>query len=93
MSEPFGLLVQDGFVQGRGAVDTNGGVASMLMAIEKVKELGVPLSGDAVFTTGVDEPIGGTGALAMVDRGFWAGAGIMTEPTANKTAPLCRGIL
>ena len=33
------------------------------------------------------------GSLAMVDRGFRADAGIMTEPTANRIAPLCHGIL
>jgi acetylornithine deacetylase len=92
-SEPFTPVVNDGFVQGRGAVDMKGGVASMLMAIEILKELGVPLSGDVVFTTVVDEEIGGMGSLAMVDRGFHADAGIMTEPTSNRIAPLCRGIL
>ncbi len=45
------------------------------------------------FTTVVDEEIGGMGSLAMVDRGFKADAGIMTEPTANRIAPLCHGIL
>jgi acetylornithine deacetylase len=92
-SEPFTPVVKDGFVQGRGAVDMKGGVASMLMAIETLKGLGVPLSGDVVFTTVVDEEIGGMGSLAMVDRGFHADAGIMTEPTSNRIAPLCRGIL
>ena len=33
------------------------------------------------------------GSLAMVDRGFRADAGIMTEPTGNRIAPLCHGIL
>ena len=33
------------------------------------------------------------GSLAMVDRGYRADAGIMTEPTANRIAPLCHGIL
>lgn len=92
-SDPFIPLVQDGFIQGRGAVDMKGGVASMLMAIEILKEIGVELSGDVIFTTVVDEEIGGMGSLAMVDRGFRADAGIMTEPTANRIAPLCHGIL
>jgi len=92
-SEPFTPVIRDGFVQGRGAVDMKGGVASMLMAIEILEELGVALSGDVVFTTVVDEEIGGMGSLAMVDHGFRADAGIMTEPTSNRIAPLCRGIL
>ena len=79
--------------RGRGAVDMKGGVACMLMAIETLKEIGAPLRGDVVFTTVVDEEIGGMGSLAMVDRGYRADAGIMTEPTANRIAPLCHGIL
>ena len=70
-----------------------GGVACMLMAIETLQEIGVGLGGDVVFTTVVDEEIGGMGSLAMVDRGYRADAGIMTEPTANRIAPLCHGIL
>ncbi len=92
-TDPFGPLVEDGVVKGRGTVDMKGGVACMLMAVEILKEIGVPLSGDVVFTTVVDEEIGGMGSLAMVDRGFRADAGIMTEPTANRIAPLCHGIL
>ena len=92
-TDPFKPELIDGFVHGRGAVDMKGGVASMLMAVEFLKELGVPLAGDVVFTTVVDEEIGGMGSLAMVDRGYTADAGIMTEPTANRIAPLCHGIL
>ena len=92
-TDPFMPVLKDGFLHGRGTVDMKGGVACMLMAVEILKELNIPLSGDVVFTTVVDEEIGGMGSLAMVDRGFRADAGIMTEPTANKIAPLCHGIL
>ena len=44
-----------------------GGVACMLMAVEIFKEIGVTLAGDVVFTTVVDEEIGG-----MVDRLRWS---------------------
>ena len=92
-TDPFKGVIADGFVQGRGAVDMKGGIACMLMAVEILKGLEVKLAGDVVFTTVVDEEIGGMGSLAMVDRGFHADAGIMTEPTANRIAPLCHGIL
>lgn len=92
-TDPFTPVLKDGFLHGRGTVDMKGGVACMLMAVEILKDLNVPLSGDIVFTTVVDEEIGGMGSLAMVDRGFHADAGIMTEPTANQIAPLCHGIL
>jgi acetylornithine deacetylase len=92
-TDPFVPVVLNGRVHGRGAVDMKGGVACMLMAVEFLKEAGVRLKGDVVFTTVVDEEIGGMGALAMVDRGFRADAGIMTEPTNNRIAPICHGIL
>jgi acetylornithine deacetylase len=81
-SDPFTPVAADGFVRGRGTVDMKGGVACMLMAVETLKDIGVDLRGDVVFTTVVDEEIGGMGSLAMVDRGYRADAGIMTEPTA-----------
>jgi acetylornithine deacetylase len=92
-TDPFVPTLEGGFVQGRGAVDMKGGVACMLMAVEILKELGIPLAGDVVWGTVVDEEIGGMGALAMADRGIRADAGIMTEPTANTIAPICHGIL
>jgi acetylornithine deacetylase len=92
-TDPFGAEIIDGFVQGRGAVDMKGGVACMLMAIEILRELEVPLRGDVIWGTVVDEEIGGMGALAMADRGYHADVGIMTEPTGNTIAPICRGIL
>jgi acetylornithine deacetylase/succinyl-diaminopimelate desuccinylase-like protein len=82
VSDPFTPVVAEGFVRGRGTVDMKGGVACMLMAVETLKEIGVELGGDVVFTSVVDEEIGGMGSLAMVDRGYRADAGIMTEPTA-----------
>ena len=92
-TDPFAPQVIDQQVFGRGAVDMKGGVACMLMAVEFLQELGITHAGDIVFTTVVDEEIGGMGSLAMVDRGFKADAGIMTEPSANRIAPLCHGIL
>jgi acetylornithine deacetylase len=90
---PFAGVVDDGRVYGRGAVDMKGGVACMLLAVEVLQGLGVPLRGDIVFSTVVDEEIGGMGTLAMVDRGVRADAGILPEPTNAAVSPLCHGIL
>ena len=65
----------------------------MLVAAEILHELRIPLSGDILFSTVVDEEIGGMGTLAMVDRGYHADAGILTEPTNNRISPVCHGIL
>ena len=91
--EPFAGVREGESIHGRGAVDMKGGVASMLSAAEILRELNVPLCGDIIFATVVDEEIGGMGALAMADRGYRADAGILTEPTGNRISPLCHGIL
>ena len=64
-----------------------GGVACMLEAAAVVRELGIPLRGDIVFATVVDEEIGGMGALALVDRGWRADAGILPESTGLAISP------
>lgn len=92
-SPPFEPAFDGERVVGRGAVDMKGGVASMLMAAEFLRELDVRLAGDLVFSTVVDEEIGGMGTLAMVDHGIHADAGILTEPTRASISPLCHGIL
>lgn len=90
---PFEGVLQEQKVYGRGAVDMKGGVACMLMAVEFLRDQGVSLSGDVLFSTVVDEEIGGMGTLAMVDHGVKADAGILTEPTDAAISPLCHGIL
>jgi acetylornithine deacetylase len=92
-TDPFTATVQDGKLYGRGAVDMKGGVACMLEAAAVLRELGVPLAGDIVFATVVDEEIGGMGALALVDRGWQADAAILPESTGLAISPICHGIL
>lgn len=92
-TDPFRAAIRDGRVIGRGAVDMKGGIACMLTAAAIVRESGMRLSGDVVFATVVDEEIGGMGALAMVDRGYRADAGLLTEATALASSPICHGIL
>ena len=93
VSDPFTPIVSEGFVRGRGDSRHEGRGRLMLLAIEILKEISAAPAGDIVFKTVVDEEIRGVGSLAMVDRGFRADAGIMTEKTANRIAPLCREIL
>lgn len=69
-SDPFTPVVKEGAVYGRGSVDMKGGVACMLMALTFLQELKVPLAGDVVFTTVVDEEIGGMGFAGYGRPGF-----------------------
>ncbi|MCM3715299.1 ArgE/DapE family deacylase [Halalkalibacter oceani] len=89
----FAAEISDGKLYGRGAVDMKGGVASMISAVEALKKTNVPLKGDVVVGTVVDEEAGGMGALDFIAQGYRTDGCILTEPTSLQIAPLCRGIL
>lgn len=62
---PLCGIVKDGNILGRGACDDKYGVAATLFLIKKMKELGIELTYDLLFTGYCDEEYGGSnGALA-----------------------------
>ena len=67
--DPFGAEIKDGKLYGRGAVDMKGGVAAMVSAVETLTALKVPLSGDLMLQTVVNEEHAGGGALGIVADG------------------------
>ena len=79
--DPWAAAIRDGCIYGRGIADMKGGIASMIMAVESIREVGIDLRGDVLVGTVVDEETGSMGMLSLVDRGYSADAGIMTEPT------------
>ena len=58
--DPFGGVVKDGFVWGRGALDMKGMIAVELMALKLLKRDGKKLKGDVVLAATADEEMGGT---------------------------------
>lgn len=66
--DPFGGVVKNGYVWGRGALDMKGHGIIQLMAMIALKRAGVPLSRDVVFIANADEEIGGLGSEVFVRR-------------------------
>ena len=62
--DPFGGLVKDGYVWGRGALDMKGMTAIEVMTLKLLKRNNVKLKGDVVLAATADEEQGG---LAGVD--------------------------
>jgi acetylornithine deacetylase len=90
-SDPFAAEVRDGKLYGRGSCDMKGGVAAMVLAFETLASLGVELAGDLLVATNTDEESSGAGAVALVEHGLQADAGIVTEPTTFEVWVACRG--
>jgi acetylornithine deacetylase len=89
-SDPFVAEVRDGKLYGRGSCDMKGGVAAMVLAFEALASL-AELAGDLLVATNTDEESSGAGAVALVEHGLRADAGIVTEPTGFEVWVACRG--
>ncbi len=68
MVDPFGGVVREGYVWGRGALDMKGHGIIQLMAFIALKRAGVRLSRDLVYVGNADEEIGGLGSRTFVER-------------------------
>ncbi len=90
--DPFGASIEGNLIYGRGANDMKAGIATNLFAMECVAELCLPLAGDLIFESVVDEEFGGSnGTLAGRLRGDNADAAVLSEPSSLRVCPAQRG--
>jgi succinyl-diaminopimelate desuccinylase len=83
--DPFGGVVRDGKIFGRGATDQKAGIAASIFAVEALRRSGVRLAGAIEQSGTVDEETGGFAGMAYLaelgyisrDRTDFA---ILTEP-------------
>ena len=66
---------------GRGTMDMKSGVIANLFAVRALRECGIPLRGDLILMSVIEEEAGGGGGtLACLERGHRADGLIATEP-------------
>ena len=82
--DPWGAVIEDGKMYGRGTCDMKGGIAAHIMAVRILLDEGIRLKGDLIIESPIEEEGPGTGTLACQARGYRADAGIVTEPTNNE---------
>src|SRR6266571_3896569 len=67
--DPFGGVIKDGYIWGRGAQDMKGEGIAELMTLLVLKRAGVPLKRDVIFLATADEEVGqGVGAGWFVEH-------------------------
>lgn len=64
--DPFGGLVRDGKIYGRGACDMKAGIAAAIFAAEAIRRAGVRLAGTLEVSGTVDEESGGYAGVAYL---------------------------
>lgn len=90
MNDPFRPRIKDGRLHGRGAYDMKGGVAAMLVAVAKAKQLG--LRGDVIAACVADEEYASLGSFEAVQH-FRADAAIVTEPSSLQIVAAHKGFV
>lgn len=71
--DPWGALVQDGKLYGRGTADMKAGIVASLFAVEALRREGIALAGAVEQSATVDEESGGFAGVAhLAERGYLA---------------------
>jgi len=79
--DPFGGKLINGRLYGRGACDTKGPMAAMLLALLEAKATGIPLPATWHFLATCDEELGAIGAQELMRSGFRCDGIVVGEPT------------
>ena len=89
--DPWSARIKNGRIYGRGSCDMKSGVASHILAVQYLKELGLTPKGDVMINVVIDEEVSGHGTLDTVIRGYKADAGISGETSDLAVQPACIG--
>ncbi len=88
---PFQPDISNGKMFGRGSCDAKGQIATILLTMMAVRELGLDLKGNLIGHVVVEEENGGNGTLAMVRHGETADGCVVLEPTEHRILSSIRG--
>jgi acetylornithine deacetylase/succinyl-diaminopimelate desuccinylase-like protein len=69
--DPFGAVIKDGYIYGRGTVDDKGMLVANLAAFIALKRANVRLNRDVIFLATCDEEGGGDASIKVLISKYW----------------------
>lgn len=69
--DPFGAVVKDGYMYGRGSIDDKGMLAANLAAFIALKRSNLHLNRDVIFLATADEEEGGDASIKILIAKYW----------------------
>jgi acetylornithine deacetylase len=91
--DPYSASIEDGRLHGRGSLDMKGGLVAALHAVAALRHAGVPLAGDLVFESVIEEEATGNGALAARLRGPSTDGAIIPELSDERLLVATLGVI
>lgn len=88
---PFGGIVENGVIYGRGISDMKGTKAAIFGAIQALRKANIRVKGDITVQSVIEEETGSAGTLACALKGYQADAAIIPEPSGFKICPAQQG--
>ncbi len=79
--DPYGAVIEDGKLYGRGAWDDKAGIAEIVLVVEALRRAGIRLRGDLIVKSVVEDETSGNGTLACLAHGYHADAAIIVDGT------------
>lgn len=90
---PFGAVIKNGWMIGRGAADMKAGHAANLFAFDAIFSAGLRPTGRIHIQSVVEEESTGNGTLATSVRGYRADAALIPEPEDEKLVRANTGVV
>ncbi|HEX8836826.1 MAG TPA: M20/M25/M40 family metallo-hydrolase [Candidatus Acidoferrum sp.] len=69
--DPFGAVIRDGYLYGRGAIDNKGMLAANLAVFVGLKRANAHVNRDVIFLATADEEGGGDSSIRMLIAKYW----------------------